>query len=736
MGTQIVREESIEIPGKRSRLWFRQDTFDVLTKCMGTKAVEGIALDLSKLETVNFDTEAFAEMSKLRLLQVNYVHLLGDYKHLSKELRWLCWHGFPLKSIPTNFHMENLVFLDMQHSNIREFSKESKLLKKLKVLNLSHSLLLQRTPNFIRLPNLEKLILKDCNNLVEVHQSIGNLHKLVLLNLQDCRSLKNLPVTICNLTSLENLTLSGCSKLDKLPEELGNMGSLKELLADRTAIKQVPFSMGHCRDLKSLSLGWFKGSPPKSWHSFFSSWGSPSKVPDSFNILPASFSLLRSLKSLILKGCNLSEGAIPSDLGTMSSLEVLNLGYNNFCSLPANISCLSHLRSLQLRECRMLQSLPELPSSLEILYANGCTSLQSLPDLGSLSSLVELDLGSNEFFSLPSSISGLSELVYLTLNNCTRLQSLPELPSSLRKLNLEGCTSIDRLSNLSNLEDLPTLMLRDCDKIVEIQDLEKMESVRAIHLEGCNNLSNAFKESVLQALSKGGELNIFLPASAIPEWFSHKSPGSSMSFKVPPLSDDKIQKLLVCAVYAAEEVYREDYEFADAPFLNVNNKTRSIKWRYCPTSVRIPILPQDHMWVGCIPATEFGNLLGGGDEVEVSIEMEKQIKVKKCGIHLAIGPYEECSESDDQVMIQYNYSSEDDVFDTDGNVSMVDHRGVKRSHDEIGPSSSWSDEEQDPKWLTDEGEREGEGGYSSYFKLFPKGFLKKLYGEGSSIKKI
>ncbi|WJX91840.1 hypothetical protein P8452_73561 [Trifolium repens] len=44
MGREIVRENSPKDLGKRSRLWFREDVHDVLTKDTGTEIVEGLVL--------------------------------------------------------------------------------------------------------------------------------------------------------------------------------------------------------------------------------------------------------------------------------------------------------------------------------------------------------------------------------------------------------------------------------------------------------------------------------------------------------------------------------------------------------------------------------------------------------------------------------------------------------------------------------------------------------------------
>jgi hypothetical protein len=97
--------------------------------CQGSEAVEGLILNLLVLDDVHLKTEAFVKIKNLRLLQINGVHLIGCFEHLSKELRWLCWHKCPLKFLPQNFHLENLVVLDMQHSNIKQVWKEIKIVR-------------------------------------------------------------------------------------------------------------------------------------------------------------------------------------------------------------------------------------------------------------------------------------------------------------------------------------------------------------------------------------------------------------------------------------------------------------------------------------------------------------------------------------------------------------------------------------------------------------------------------
>ncbi|KAF5951975.1 hypothetical protein HYC85_009919 [Camellia sinensis] len=369
MGREVIRETYPKEPEKRSRLWFHEDVCYVLEKNKGTEAIEGVTLTLPVLKKIQWSNKAFAGMHKLRLLQINHVHLSGNFEHLFEELRWLCWHNCPLEYLPSNFHPEKLVVLDMQFSRFKTLRIDGKHFKSLKILILSNSKCLTKSPIFCALPMLEELLLESCTGLMELHESIGLLDKLVHLNLKDCMNLRYLPGSICKLKSVERLNLTGCAKLEEFPEHLGHMESLTELLADGTAIKQLPLSIGLLKNLRSLSLnGCNKQFTAKSWFFVISSWVLQRKNADSIRFLPSSLLVLCSLTRLDLSDCNLSEGDVPVDLRSLSSL----------------LSHPSKLEGLLLNNCTSLQSISDLLPSLLELYAFDCASLEKISDLSKL----------------------------------------------------------------------------------------------------------------------------------------------------------------------------------------------------------------------------------------------------------------------------------------------------------------------------------------------------------------
>ncbi|CAJ1949242.1 unnamed protein product [Sphenostylis stenocarpa] len=246
MGREIIRSKSPMVLEERSRLWFDEDVLDVLSK-----------------------------ESKLRLLQLSGVELVGDFENLSKDLRWLCWHGFPFAFIPTSFYQRSLVSIELENSKITMMWKETQLMEKLKILNLSHSHYLTKTPDFLNLPNLEKLVLIDCPSLSEVSYTIGHLTKVLLIKFQDCISLPNLPKSIYKLKSLKTLILSGCLMIDKLEEDIEQMQSLTTLIADKTAITRVPFSIVRSQSIGYISLCGFEGVSRDVFPSIIWSWMSP-----------------------------------------------------------------------------------------------------------------------------------------------------------------------------------------------------------------------------------------------------------------------------------------------------------------------------------------------------------------------------------------------------------------------------------------------------------------------------
>ncbi|KAF3440966.1 hypothetical protein FNV43_RR19252 [Rhamnella rubrinervis] len=434
MGRTIVRRECKHHCGKRSRLWDHCDINAIIRKNLGTGAIKAIVCDPPKTETDQYrNRRAFSGMYNLELLNIcSNVHLSQGLDYLPNKLKLFKWRRYPLKSLPSNFYPSELFELNMCHSQLVQRWSGEKIFKNLKFIKLSRSRNLIKTPDFTGVPNLESLVLEGCTKLVEVHPSIGILKRLRLMNLKDCFSLRSFPKTI-SMESLQICILSGCSKLDKFSDVEGNMLCLSQLYLDGVATENLPSST-------SEQL-----------------MGRPSFASLLFSI--------PNIKKLSLRNCDLPEGALPTDIGCLTSLELLDVGGNNFSSLPASISQLDRLRFLGLPNCNLLQSLMELPSSLEYVEARDCSSLMTT-------------------VSNPSKVRTSTDLV-LSFINCYRLKQ-----------------------NQGRKSMIITWLKMYLQSLVKSQNQE------------LSNLS--------------GRFDIIIPGTRIPEWFRHQNMGPSVRIHLLP----------------------------------------------------------------------------------------------------------------------------------------------------------------------------------------------------------
>jgi hypothetical protein len=145
---------------------------------------------------------------------------------------------------------------------------------------------------------------------------------------------------------------------------------------------------------------------------------------------------------------------------------------------------------------------------------------------------------------------------------------------------------------------------------------------------------------------------IVLPGSEVPNWFSHKRIGSSISFHVPSISKGEFLRLLVSAVCIFDETRdsRSSYHRPDVTILNKTRGTRHNYWEiYSPTLPHI--FPwrkeEDHIFLHLTPLIRkkyelksgliFNELvMESGDEIKVSFGRWENLKVKKCGVHIVV----------------------------------------------------------------------------------------------------
>ncbi|KAK4269098.1 hypothetical protein QN277_022301 [Acacia crassicarpa] len=362
MGLQIVREESINEPGRRSRLWDSAEIYDVLDNNVGSRKVEGIQLDVSEIRDIYLEADVFKKMPNLRYIKFHsrfnlgssHVHLPKGLKFLPNKVRYLEWYRFPLKSLPSTFCAEKLVKLYMPKSHLQKLWNGVQDLVSLQEIDLSGSTQLQELPDLSKCLNLKVVHLMHCESLCDVHSSVLSLHSLVKLNLYGCMKLKSLKSEI-HLKSLQNIDVDRCYNLKEFSLSSDELRLLK---LDQIAIEILHSSVGRSINLEELNLCGFR-----------------------LMGLPNQLSCLTSLTILRLSNCEFID-----DLklhvffnGMLSLREVVLDGCCNIIELPNNTKHLLGLERLMLLNCRRLFSLPDLPPSISELFVVENKLLEIVP---------------------------------------------------------------------------------------------------------------------------------------------------------------------------------------------------------------------------------------------------------------------------------------------------------------------------------------------------------------------
>ncbi|CAN0880744.1 Disease resistance protein L6 [Linum grandiflorum] len=490
------------------------------------------------------------ELKSLVTLNISDGQGLSNLDGLDKllSLTYITMNGCAIKSLPSLASLKNLQALNI--SQCPHLVEIQGLSESLQELGIGDCPSLQRIPNLSRLVRLRYLALHHLQSLPNVN-GFESLEALEYLEFRGCQSIEVLP-SLSQLTKLkhvflkdnrclgrigslkglklEKVEVSGCSSLKSFPD-LSGQENLKEVIIDGCLL------LFDIQDLETL------GESLKVLQ--VTNCTSIKKLPTLSNL--GSLEILRLencdnltevkgleglelLKLLDMSGCKSIE-KLPNLSNLGSCLETLSLSN---CEKLIEVSGIEELRSLEVLDmsgCKSIEKFPNLSNlgscletlslsnceklievsgieglrSLEVLDMSGCKSVEKLPNLSSLRSRRNtLSLG-NCFH--PNLSSPTPCLHTLSLSNCEKLievSGIEEL-SWLKVLNMNGCMSIQKLPNLSNLR-LETLSLNNCEKLIEVSGTEELKRLKVLEMNNCKSIEmlQLSKSCYLETLSLSG----------------------------------------------------------------------------------------------------------------------------------------------------------------------------------------------------------------------------------------
>ncbi|KAK7860450.1 disease resistance protein adr2 [Quercus suber] len=263
-----------------------------------------------------------------------------------------------------------------------EFIQRGFQYENLKMISLRSCEFITKLPDLC-CPNLEKLDLGDCKNLIEVHESIGFLEKLKVWNLGGCSQLQILP-SMLMLKSLKYFNLWFCGRLEKFPDIHPEMICLRALDLRWSGIRELPSSLLYLTGLDDLSLN---GSKLTN----FLVGANKSQMREEEDIPSAKLRLACNSFSNFsgpigfqsLTNLDLSFHRIKVELDSWMQpnyfpvLTYLYLSYTGIVTIPESISKFTKLQLLEIKDCKKLRKIPRLPQSIRTVDAQNCDQLDT-----------------------------------------------------------------------------------------------------------------------------------------------------------------------------------------------------------------------------------------------------------------------------------------------------------------------------------------------------------------------
>ncbi|KAJ1411278.1 Ribonuclease H superfamily [Sesbania bispinosa] len=424
-------------------------------------------------------------MKRLRLLQLAGVQLDGDFEYLSRNLKWLCWHGFSLEYIPTNFYQGNLVSVELENSNVKLVWKEAQTDSAIAVKLIQESF----PPSHPCRPLISAIsLLKGQWEVIITHtyreaNTAADWMANYAFNFPyGIHILDTPPVGISNLLradrmeKLKILNLSHSHHLTQTPD-FSNMPNLEKLvLTDCPSLSEVSYSIGHLNEVLLINL----------------------KDCISLRKLPRSIYSLKSLKTLILSGCLMID-KLEEDFEQMESLTTLIADKTAITRVPFSV-----VRSKSIGYI----SLCGYEGFSRDVFPSIIRSWMS--PTNNLSSLVQTSAGMSSLVSLNIPNSGSHDLSSIS-------KDLPKL----RSLWVE-CGSELQLS-------------RDVARILD-----------ALYATNSTELKSTATTSQNMTIS-GCDVTL-LPSDNYPDWLAFDCEGSSVTFEVPRVNGRSL-KTMMCIVH-------------------------------------------------------------------------------------------------------------------------------------------------------------------------------------------